>query len=116
MKITSILFFMMFLVFAYMQLNDPDPFQWVSIYLVAAFISIMNYFGRIRKYMLFAFFLVFLVGAILLWPPKYEGLEGKMMKEKPGIELARESLGLGVAALACGVFFLGRKPKNKVIR
>ncbi len=39
MKYFSLFFSLVFLLFAYWQLNDPDPVWWVTLYLVPAFIS-----------------------------------------------------------------------------
>ena len=48
----------------------------------------------------------YLIGAVLQWPPAFEGVFwGEMKMHSLNIELARESLGLAICALAMG--FLG---------
>lgn len=43
----SVFWALSFVVFAYLQLNDPDPIQWTAIYLAAAGVSAMAAKGRV---------------------------------------------------------------------
>jgi hypothetical protein len=105
MKPFSILSGLVFLLFAYFQLNDPDPERWVPLYLVPA-LGCFWAFHRSLSWWLFALVaLVYLIGAVLLWPPEFEGIFfGEMEMRSLNIELARESLGLATVSIVMGVF------------
>ena len=97
-KIISVSWTLLFLVFAALQINDPDPLVWVSIYGAAAGFTLWNSFGKVPPLLLVAAILTALIFAFLLWPEEYQGLTGKM-DSRPGVEFARESLGLVICAL-----------------
>ncbi len=84
---------LLFISFAAMQYNDPDPALWVSIYLVAATLSILAAFGKLPLIVMALACAACVIGAFYIWPEKYEGLEvgGGDIKN---IEEAREALGL----------------------
>ncbi len=46
MKILNLVLAAMFLVFAFLQLNDPDPVVWISIYGAMAVVCVLAAFGR----------------------------------------------------------------------
>jgi hypothetical protein len=46
MKIVNLVLATMFVVFAFLQLNDPDPFTWISIYGAMAVICVLAAFRR----------------------------------------------------------------------
>jgi hypothetical protein len=46
MKIVNLLLAVMFVVFAFLQLNDPDPVTWISIYGAMAAICVLAAFRR----------------------------------------------------------------------
>lgn len=101
MKIFSGFVTAIFVVFALLQFNDPDPIIWAAVYLFSAytaFCSTRNYYNPMLLMML-AF--GYLVGAVYLFPfhnfqdwihveEQAKSLEMKM----PFVEEARESLGL----------------------
>ncbi len=97
MKYISLFLVVMFLLFAGWQLNDPDPVLWVTIYLVAAYVSFRAYQGKFNQELL----LVLAVSAataatnsflqITAWEGM--GLEDLSMKTM-NQELAREAFGL----------------------
>jgi hypothetical protein len=91
----------LFLAFAALQYNDPDPLVWIAIYVAMAALCIWSAFGQLPRVVPILAMLAALVGAYLLWPTSYQGLSGKM-DSRPGVELARESLGLLLCALTCG--------------
>lgn len=104
MKIVALVFVLLFTLFAAFQYNDPDTWLWVAIYGIAALLSFLFYRG-VRSVALFATAMVaYLAGAIYLWPPVYKGLT-LSMDYALEIEEARESLGLGICALAM-MFYL----------
>ena len=93
----------LFLLAAYVQLNDPDPETWISIYAVAALGSLLFALGRLRSWVGLLLAIAFVVGAFMYWPESFEGVEfGEAGMANMNIERGRESLGLAITAL---VFF-----------
>lgn len=92
-KIIGILLFLLFLSFAAMQYNDPDPALWMVIYVVAGIICVLAAFGKLPLIVMAIVCAACVIGAFIVWPEKYEGLEvgGGDIKN---IEEAREALGL----------------------
>lgn len=107
-KIINIILFIVFILFAVVQLNDPDPFIWFSIYITVAAISLVANYKVIPKLLIYL-----LSFGIILYATKHfsyfsEWLEvnnkkellGKMVYKKPYLEGTREFLGLLMAAAA----------------
>ena len=110
MKLLSIIAGLVFLLFAYFQLNDPDPERWVPLYLVPAIMSYKALDSRLPWWVFGLLTVVYLIGAIAQWPPQFEGIFfGEMQMRSLNIELARESLGLCIVALVMGVFALYKR-------
>ena len=85
-------------VFAVLQFNDPDPAVWVAVYFGMSALCVWSAFGALPRLVPVVAMAAAVVGAYLLWPVAYQGLSGKM-DSRPGVELARESLGLLICAL-----------------
>lgn len=98
----SILFGIMFIYFAYLNLNDIDPWIWVPLYLSAAAVCILAYFKIYNLYVDGLLILVYIVYSIRNWPEKWEGVT-MPMSHSINVERGRESLGLLICA-ACTVF------------
>ncbi|MBC3542430.1 transmembrane 220 family protein [Rufibacter sp. H-1] len=96
---------LMFVTFALVQLNDPDPEIWVPVYLAAAVLCFLAFKRKLFRWVYALAFVVFGIGAFLLWPPVYQGITMDM-DHTPAIEQARESLGLLICALAMAYCFL----------
>ena len=100
-KISSIIWALLFAVFALYQSNDPDPMIWILIYGVTALISVLVLIDRIGRPVLWILMIAMLAGCVMLWPSSFEGL---LLKEDgsytPAIEEARESLGLLIGAIS----------------
>ena len=94
----------LFVLFAALQYNDPDPQVWVPIYGFAAMACIMAY-AQIGKAWFFGLMaLIYAVAAAYQWPPAFEGfLLNEIGMKTVNIELARESGGLLICALAMGL-------------
>jgi hypothetical protein len=102
---------LLFALFAYWQLNDPDGPLWVVMYGAVAVVAGWHAFGRPP---LVVTYLV--LGAALIWMltlvPGFidwvrEGtpnIAGQMKAETPYIELMREFLGLLLCCLAVGFY------------
>ena len=101
MKIFNIILSLLFVLFAYFQYNDPDPWSWIAIYLAVAVICGFAAFGKYFRWGI----LLLLTALTIYWAillPDFiswigEGMPtitGSMKAESPHIELVREFLGL----------------------
>ena len=114
MRIFAILMAVVFVVFAALQYNDPDPYLWIPIYLYAALLSVLYYRGRVSKAFLRVSAVVFLAGAIYMWPEVWEGVELQNGMKTVNIELGRESLGLGLVFVTLVIYALTlRRPASE---
>jgi hypothetical protein len=103
MKFVNLLLALMFLVFAFLQINDPDPIAWILIYGAMAAVCILAafrvYYKSVLVLLLIGFAgysLVFFEG-VMVWfsqPDKAVLFDDVMKMEHPYIEESREFLGL----------------------
>lgn len=118
-RIICFLLCVVFLLFAYWQLNDPDPFVWIPPYL---YISLTGLSLAIRpkiniKKLLLLSMAIFSVWAVTFIPDfaywikmGTPSISGDMQQQYPYIELVREFGGLLISLLANSYFyFLMRK-------
>jgi hypothetical protein len=100
------------LMMAAIQLNDPDPAYWVTVYVVVAAIPIARIFRhRLSKVSLLAGGMV-LAGLLIAVPGfvdyiasgDYASIDDKMSAERPYVESAREFIGLMMAAICLIVY------------
>ncbi len=108
MRYTSLLFMLIFLLFAYLQLNDPDPIWWVTVYLVPAYVSYKAFRNEYSFEMLRVLIVLYGSYAITSWlaMSSFDGFftEGAGIEMKtPNQELAREATGL---AICIGVYLI----------
>ena len=104
-----------FLLFAYVQFNDPDPYVWVFIYGAVAVLFGISNFIVIPKIVLMALiialvlFSLFHLGYFIDWlqSDKHSELFGEMVYEKPYMEGTREFMGLIIAIIS--LFYLYRQ-------
>lgn len=114
-KIINIVLFVLFFVFAALQLNDPDPFLWVFVYLFTGILFLISNYKMIPKVVLWVIFTALIIFAFFYIPSFLDWLQidnkeeifGEMVYEKPYLEGTREFLGLLIAAFA--VFYLIRQ-------
>lgn len=102
MRYLAIIFTLCFLLSAFVQLNDPDPVIWITLYLVPALVSILFLKTRLNSYIYLSLAVLYFAIAIYQWPPEFEGFlfgEVQTMRNM-NIELARESFGMGIVAVA----------------
>lgn len=122
MKVFSGLFFLVFLAFAILQLNDDSPVIWVTVYGFSVYTcgcAFRNYYNpMLLSLMCIGYFL----GAIFLFPSNFsEWLHAEeharsLDMSLPFIEEARESMGLFIALLVNTVFLIkGYKGAKAVI-
>jgi Transmembrane family 220, helix len=121
MKLLNLILSILFVIFAALQYNDPDPFIWIPIYLFAAFLCWRAYKGihhrslyavAIVIYLLYAVYLIFDKNGVISWASEHaaESLVHSMKAEKPWIEETREFGGLVILIVAMAInFFLNRK-------
>ncbi len=101
MKVINIILGILFLSFAYFQLNDPDPYLWVILYLYLAIISFATAKNKISKWFVFPGMLLCVLWLGVLMPEFIAWLKmgapsitDSMKAEQAHIELTREFLGL----------------------
>jgi hypothetical protein len=110
-SILNVIFFLAFTVFAYFNLNDKDSWLWVSIYMIAAVLCLLNVFNvhypilsliMIFFYITYALVLFFSKNGVWDWLTKYkkESLVQSMQATKPYIEKTREFFGLLIISAA----------------
>lgn len=114
MKYLSIFFALMFLAFAALQVNDPDPVLWILIYGVMAVVSVMAIFEYYNRKLMIGLAIVYGIYMVILFPGVAEWLQQDdksvlfddvMKMEYPYIEESREFLGLLICQLVLAVCF-----------
>lgn len=116
-NIIRVILFLLFIYFAIVQLNDPDPIHWFTIYALIAVLFLVSIFKPIPKISIYILSLALLIYAgyhflyfiDFLQIDNKQELFGEMVYEKPYLEGTREFLGLIIAAAA--LLFLLKKAK-----
>ncbi|WPP48089.1 transmembrane 220 family protein [Catalinimonas niigatensis] len=117
MKIVNITLTILFTLFAFFQLNDPDSLSWVVLYGYVAVISGMAIFRRYNLALIlpgiaiFAVYFVYLLPSVFEFLTSGENLMNRMDAEKMYIEQTREAGGLLIGLLAL-IFHLSARSKN----
>ncbi len=110
MKFFNIFFIVIFIIFAALQYNDPDPYVWMPIYLYAALLCYFAIKGRYNPvlymigfvvYLAYAAYLFFDKTGVLNWVNNHhsESIVQTMKATKPWIEETREFGGLMIVTL-----------------
>jgi len=126
MKIFNIGFCIVFILFAAVQYNDPDPYIWMPIYLYAAalcWLAFRNkfypsaYLLGIAVYAVYATYKVFDQNGLIDWITKHhaENIAETMKAEKPWIEETREFFGLVILIVVLIIDYAYLKGKIKHI-
>lgn len=119
MRIFNFIFAAMFLVFAFVQVNDPDPVIWILIYGTMAVLSIMAIFEYYQRKFLIGLLVLFIAYSFVYIPGIAEWLrhdnkadlfDDVAKMEHLYIEESREFLGL-VICIGVLVFYLYRSRK-----
>ncbi len=107
MKIINLVLAILFLLFAIVQYNDPDPWLWIGLYSLVAIISAMAAWGRYLPWLINAAIAICAIWMALLLPDfiswvrgGMQSITGSMHAESPHIELTREFLGLVICGAA----------------
>lgn len=119
MKFIYIIIATLFASFAYLQLNDPDPWLWTSLYIFVAVIAVLAALNKFPIWIIRGGIIVGLIGILMLLPDFInwirtgaESITQSMKAEKPHIELTREFLGLLLFLLTLS-FVHGQAQKEK---
>ena len=122
MKVFNLIFVIIFIFFAALQYNDPDPYIWIPIYGYAALLcwwaSKKNFYAAayiigISVYLIYAIYLLFTKDGVMDWAREHqaENLVQTMKAEKPWIEDTREFGGLLILIIVLGVNYIYAKRK-----
>jgi len=125
MKTFNIIFCTVFVLFAALQYNDPDPYVWVPIYMYTAvlcWLAFRNqfypkaYLLGIAVYAVYAVYKVFDQNGLIDWITKHnaENIAETMKAQKPWIEETREFFGLVILIVVLLINYL--YAKRKIIR
>lgn len=123
MKILNIVFCLMFVLFAGLQYNDPDPYVWMPIYLYSAVLCLLAsrnrfypkwYIAGILVYLAYAIYKFFDQNGVEDWFTKHhaENLAETMKATKPWIEETREFFGLFICIGALAINYFYSKSKR----
>ena len=119
MKILNAFLALMFIAFACLQYNDPDPLGWILVYGVVAVLCAMAALGRpyprwgvIATAIVIGGWMLWLLPSMVNWIGMgMPSITGTMQAHEPYIEEVREFLGLLIALLA--VLHLMRAGRRK---
>jgi hypothetical protein len=110
MKYVNFFLAALFLLFAIVQFNDPDPLAWALLYGFVAIVSLFAGLGKYNRYVLLGGLAVCLIWLITLIPEFVDWVRmgmptitGSMKATEPHIEYTREFLGLFLCGLALGI-------------
>jgi hypothetical protein len=104
-KLFNIIFIFLFVLFAALQYNDPDPYLWIPIYLFGAFVCYKAYRMEYNKilyitgfvaYGAYGIYLLLDKTGVINWATQHHGenIANTMKATKPWIEETREFFGL----------------------
>lgn len=122
MRVFNFLLALMFLVFAFLQVNDPDPVIWILLYGAMAVVCVMAIFESYNRKLLVALMMLYSVYCYFLWPGVSEWLQQEdrsvlfddvMKMDYPYIEESREFLGL-VISMVVVLFYLVRSYRSRL--
>ncbi len=120
MRIVNFILAVMFLLFAFVQINDPDPVIWILIYGAMAVLSIMAIFEFYPTKFMIGLLVLYILYSIVYVPGVLEWLrqDNKAMlfddvakMQYPYVEEAREFLGLWICIIVLIVFVIRARRK-----
>lgn len=120
MRIVNFVLAIIFLLFAFVQVNDPDPIIWILIYGAMAVLSIMAIFEFYPRKFIIGLLVLYTAYSIVYIPGVMEWLKqdnkallfddvAKM--QYPYVEEAREFLGLLICIIVLVVFVIRSRRK-----
>lgn len=125
MKAFNVVFIIVFIIFAALQYNDPDPYIWMPIYLYGAWLCYQAYHKKYNSKLYIAGFVVYLGYALFLlldktgvinWATQHNAINiaAQMKADKPWIEETREFFGLLiiVGVMLANMFWLRKQVRK----
>ncbi len=123
MKLFNIFFCFVFIIFAALQYNDPDPYIWMPIYLYTAALCWLAfrrryypraYIAGIIVYAIYATYKVFDTNGLIDWLTKHhsQNIAETMKAQKPWIEETREFFGLVILIVVLLIDYIYAKRKT----
>jgi hypothetical protein len=121
MKILNFVLAVMFLFFAFLQVDDPDPLIWIMIYGMMAVIAVMAMFNVYIRNLLLAVLVVYVayslvfVGGVGEWlsqENKSALFDDVAKMQHPYIEEAREFLGLWICIAVLIMYYIRSRKRN----
>ena len=104
MKVINIILTLLFILFAAVQLNDPDPWLWVAIYGLVAGVSGFAIFQKYNKGVVYLGIAICIIGLAILFPELINWMNmgtpnivETMKVERSYIEFVREFFGLAIS-------------------
>lgn len=95
MKVFNLIFCILFIFFAALQYNDPDPYVWMPIYLYASVLCWLAFRNKFFPtaylvgdliYAVYAIYKFFDENGVWDWITKHSNIAGSMKAEQPWIE------------------------------
>ena len=124
MKIANLLLAVLFVVFAFLQINDPDPAIWILIYGITAVTCVLAAFGYYYPKVLLAIVIVFAAYSLTYWSSisKWVRADNKAMlfddvakMQNLYIEESREFLGLFICLVVLIVHLIRARYRTRHI-
>jgi len=125
LKLFNIFFCIVFILFAAVQYNDPDPYIWIPIYLYTAILCWLAFRNKyfpgayllgVGVYAIYAVYKFFDQNGVWDWMTKHHAtnIAGTMKAEQPWIEETREFFGLVILIVVLLIDYLYSKRKARV--
>jgi len=125
MKTFNYFFVLIFILFAVVQYNDPDPYLWIPIYLYPAYLcfkearaAIVNpyfYYVGFTGFGLYAIYKLFDQNGIIDWIQLHDAasIASTMKAEQPWVEESREFFGLVIILTVMAINYKRKKAITK---
>ncbi len=124
LRLFNIFFCIVFILFAAVQYNDPDPYVWVPIYLYTAILCWLAFRNKyfpgayllgIAVYAAYAIYKFFDQNGVWDWMTKHHAtnIAGTMKAEQPWIEETREFFGLVILIVVLVIDYLHAKRRAR---
>ena len=124
LKLFNIFFCIVFILFAAVQYNDPDPYVWMPIYLYAAVLCWLAFRNKyfpgayllgIAVYAVYAIYKFFDQNGVWDWITKHHeaNIASTMKAEQPWIEETREFFGLLILIVVLLINYIYARKKFK---
>ncbi len=123
MKIINFILALIFLLFAFVQINDPDPFLWILIYGNVAVLCVLAMFRLHYSYWIWATLVFYSIYAVLLVSSAWHWLQSPdrsllfddiAKMQNIYIEETREFLGLMICISAMAFHLISRRNHKAV--